>query len=86
MSTDNMWNYAPDDSSSFTVVEKDIASVPFSKPAISFKIKGYEVPCWTEQNNQAGKVPIHFVKGQETLLTLVPYGSTLLRIAQFPEI
>jgi hypothetical protein len=86
MSTDTMWNYAPDDSKGFTLVEKNIASVPFFAPPISFKIKGYEIPAWTEQNNQASPIPKEYVKGQETVLTLVPYGSTVLRIAHFPEI
>lgn len=86
MSIDTMWNYAPDDIQGFTVVEKNITSEPFATPPISFKIKGYEIPNWKEKNNQAAPVPKEFVKGQETLLTLVPYGSTVLRIAHFPEI
>ncbi|HOO22772.1 MAG TPA: glycoside hydrolase family 127 protein [Clostridia bacterium] len=86
MSTDAKWNYAPDDGAGFTVVEKDICPEPFSTPCVSFKIKGYEIPCWKEEKNQAGRVPEVFYVGAETVLTLVPYGSTLLRIAHFPEI
>lgn len=86
MSTDAKWNYAPDAGGGFTVVEKNINELPFSTPAISFKIKGYEIPLWKENNNQAGDVPTEFMKGEETLLTLVPYGSTLLRISHFPDI
>lgn len=86
MYTGSKWNYTPDTLSGFTVIEKVISKLPFSTPAISFKIKGYEIPSWREQNNQAGKVPVEFIKGQEVLLTLVPYGCTVLRIAHFPDV
>ena len=86
MSTGSMWNYAPCSKGEFTIVQKEIAKLPFDKPPVSFKVKGYEIPSWTQQNNQAGNVPKEFEKGQETVLTLVPYGTTLLRIAHFPKI
>jgi len=79
------WNYAPCLDDGFLVVEKDISEMPFATPPISFKMKGYELPSWKEDCNQAGGVTKQLNKGTETLLTLVPYGATDLRIAQFPK-
>ncbi len=59
----------------------------FDAPLV-MSIKGKRIPAWTMKNNSADVPPQSPVRSAETVeeLTLVPYGCTRLRIAEFPRI
>lgn len=79
------WNYEITVSDKDLVVKNNIAENPFSTAPLIVKTTGYEAMSWKEENNQCMDVPISFLRGERTNLTLVPYGCTDLRIAQFPH-
>ncbi len=89
------WNYALElgegtTSSEIVFNELPVGSTVFypDTPPVSATVTGRRLPAWGEQNGSAEPVPAAPVQaeGQSEALTLVPYGCTNLRIAEFPVV
>lgn len=82
------WNYAISIDSSFEACSAPISNIPFdsSHYAISLKCKGKILPSWSMNLCYADSIPISPVISSELEedIVLVPFASTILRIAEFP--
>ena len=73
---------------SFAVETRAVGKVPYEPAAapVVLKGKGRLVPAWQLRNNSADDPPVSPVISDQPLtdLELIPYGSTRLRITEFP--
>lgn len=89
------WNYGllinpQNPSDDLELTEKETPDYPWNAESVPLKVtaKGKKIPKWTEYNGNHGPIPHSKVKSDEKTeeITLIPYGATILRISEIPQI
>ncbi|HEY3413420.1 MAG TPA: beta-L-arabinofuranosidase domain-containing protein [Armatimonadota bacterium] len=84
------WNYALDVKAGFTTETRPLGPVPFAPESapVVLHAKAKRLPGWDLVENSAGPLPQSPVTSEEPLedVLLIPYGSTNLRIGEFPTL
>lgn len=89
------WNYALDLSEEtldrdVEFFEHTVGNMPFSPDGapVSARVKGVLLESWKLVNGSAGELPMSPVSadGPIKVLTLIPYGCTNIRVAEFPTL
>ena len=84
------WRYGicPTALSRAIVTAREPGALPFDtvQPPLAVSLPLAPAPHWKERQNSAGDVPAPYSTDEKSLVTktLIPYGCTQLRIAQFP--
>lgn len=67
------------------IINCPVSALPFSEAPVKLIVKGrYVEGCRMKKHSAGLPLPLAYALGEETSLTLVPYGTTRLRISQFP--
>ncbi|MFB6136639.1 MAG: beta-L-arabinofuranosidase domain-containing protein [Halobacteriaceae archaeon] len=83
------WNYGVDPDAGVEVVRSGDPEPPVTPddPPVSLRVEGRRVPEWSVEDNWAAPVPADpEPSGTPETLRLVPYGSTTLRVTEFPRV
>lgn len=90
ITTDDEWNFGliPDTDFECKFDPEKVSAFGKGDPALRIKCRAAKVPNWRMEGASCAPVPINptVSKADLTDITLVPYGDTRLRIAQFPVV